>query len=197
MAQRKQSDSVKKMRLLILGLSLALILAVVAVTWFTLSREAQNGGIEWKVTSTTAPSGKIAGEPDETTTTAAADSGITTTTNADGLPYSKHGSDLYATWDGKYPSAEVVIKKDENGKYAGFVKDKKVNCTGIYCNEYGWWFVRDGYVDFNYSGVAGNEKGIWYVENGKCNFNHSGAFTAQDSGKSYTIVEGKVAEMAN
>lgn len=200
MAQRKQSDSVKKMKLIIAALSVALIAAVIALTWFTLSREAENGDIQWRVTSTTKADEKVAGEPGETTTapaggTTAADS--QSVTYADGLPYDKLGSDRYATWDGKYPSAEVIVKKGEDGKWGSFVADKKVNATGVYCNEYGWWFVRDGYVDYDYTGIAGNDKGKWYVEKGKCNFHYNNTFTAHDSGKYYTVTEGQVPEFAN
>ncbi|MBO7682338.1 MAG: hypothetical protein J6T17_06235, partial [Clostridia bacterium] len=125
MAKRKTSDSVRTMRLVILGIALALILAVVAVTWFTLSRESENGKIEWKVATTTTTEKRVAGQPDETTTApAAAELDKTATTNADGLPYDKNGSDRYAEWDGKYVTAEVVVKKDdETGKWAGFVAD--------------------------------------------------------------------------
>lgn len=199
MAQRKQSDSVRKMRLVILGLTLALIVAVVAVTWFTLSREAENGEIQWRVSSTTTTSKKVAGEPDETTTAVNGTSGsdTSTTTGADGLPYDKGGSDHYAEWDGKYPSAEVIVKKGNDGKWSAFVNDKKVkDCTGVYCNEYGWWFVRNGDVDYNYTGIAGNEKGKWYVEKGKCNFQYTRTFNPLDSDKHYTVIEGKVAELA-
>lgn len=198
MAQRKQSDSVKKMKLIIAALSVALIAAVIALTWFTLSREAENGEIQWRVTSTTAVDPKVAGEPGETTTAASTTAANgPSVTYADGLPYDKNGSDRYATWDGKYPSAEVIVKKGDDGKWGSFVADKKVNATGVYCNEFGWWFVRDGLVDYNYTGIAGNEKGKWYVEKGKCNFRYSGTFTAVDSGKYYTVSEGQVPEFAN
>ncbi|MBO7690156.1 MAG: hypothetical protein J6T14_04910 [Clostridia bacterium] len=197
MAKRKTSDSVRTMRLVILGIALALILAVVAVTWFTLSRESENGKIEWKVATTTTTEKRVAGQPDETTTApAAAELDKTATTNADGLPYDKNGSDRYAEWDGKYVTAEVVVKKDdETGKWAGFVADKVAkDCTGVYQNELGWWFVRNGFVDFNYNGIAGNQYGKWYIEGGKLNTHYSGAYTPIDGQKSYTVVEGKVAE---
>ena len=200
MAKRKTSESVKKMRLIILGLSVALIAAVVLATWFTLSRESENGEISWKVASTTTTTQKIAGEPDETTTVAASNAGsdTQTTTNADGLPYDKGGSDLYANWNGKYQSAEVVIKRADNGRWSAFVKDKKVpDCTGVYCNEFGWWFIRNGEVDYNYTGIAGNEKGMWYVENGRCDFNKNGTFTPFGSNTHYTIIEGKVERINN
>lgn len=200
MAKRKTSDSVRKMRLIILGIALALIVAVVAVTWFTLSRESENGKIEWKIATTTTTEKRVAGQPDETTTAAASNSGTDTdaTTNADGLPYDKLGSDRYAEWDGKYPTAEVVVKKGSDGKWGAYVGDElKKDCTGVYCNEHGWWFVRNGYVDFDYNGIAGNNKGKWYVVNGKCNFAYSGAYKTHDTQKYYTLSEGRVVELEN
>lgn len=197
MAKRKTSDSVRTMRLVILGIALALILAVVAVTWFTLSRESENGKIEWKVATTSTTTKKVAGQPDETTTVpAAADLDKTATTNADGLPYDKNGSDRYANWDGKYRTAEVVIKKNEKGHWVAYVADKHAkDCTGVFQNEHGWWFIRNGYVDPNYTGIAGNQFGKWYIENGRLNFHYSGAYTPVESGQHYTVVEGKVAEI--
>ncbi|MBO7689768.1 MAG: hypothetical protein J6T14_02870 [Clostridia bacterium] len=196
MAKRKTSDSVRTMRLVILGIALALILAVVAVTWFTLSRESENGKIEWKVATATTTEKRVAGQPDETTTVAAAaDLDKTATTNADGLPYDKNGSDRYAEWDGKYRTAEVVVKKDDKGRWVALVGEKmEKDCTGVFQNENGWWFVRNGYVDFNYSGIAGNQFGKWYIERGRLNNRYSGAYTPVESGKHYTVVEGKVAE---
>ncbi|MBQ8469841.1 MAG: hypothetical protein IJ714_05795 [Bacteroidales bacterium] len=196
MAQRKQSDSVRKMRLIILGLTLALVLAVVAVTWFTLSREAENGEIQWRVSSTASTSKKIAGEPDETTT-AASGSDTLTTTGVDGLPYAKGGSDAFAEWNGKHPSAEVVVKKDEKGVWSAYVGEKKApDCTGVYNNENGWWFVRDGVVDRQYTGIAANEKGQWYIDGGHANFGYTGTFNPLDSDKHYTVIEGKVVQLA-
>ncbi|MDO5453274.1 MAG: hypothetical protein Q4F20_05970, partial [Eubacteriales bacterium] len=178
MAKRKTSESVRKMRLIILGLSVALIAAVVLATWFTLSRESQNGDISWKVASTTETSNKIAGEPDQTTTMANGGSDTQTTTGADGLPYDKAGSDAYAQWNGKYNTGEVIVKMDEKGKWCAYVRDQKVkDCTGVYVNEFGWWFIRNGEVDFNYNGIAGNNVGKWYITDGQVNFDWSGAYT--------------------
>lgn len=194
MAKRKTSESVRKMRLIILGLSLALIAAVVLATWFTLSRESENGQIQWNVTSTTGTSERIAGEPEQTTAAAGSNASDTqTTTGADGLPYNKNGSDVFAEWDGKYNSAEVIVKPDNKGKWSAFVRDKKVrDCTGVYVNEYGWWFIRNGEVDFNYNGIAGNNIGKWYITNGQVNFDYSGAYTPYGTTNHYTVVEGSV-----
>lgn len=193
MAKRKTSESVRKMRLIILGLSVALIAAVVLATWFTLSRESQNGEISWKATSTTETSNKIAGEPDQTTTMANGGSDTQQTTGADGLPYDKAGSDAYAQWNGKYNTGEVIVKMDEKGKWCAYVRDQKVkDCTGVYVNEFGWWFIRNGEVDFNYNGIAGNNVGKWYITDGQVNFGWSGAYTPPGTDRHYTVVEGSV-----
>ena len=193
MAKRKTSESVRKMRLIILGLSVALIAAVVLATWFTLSRESQNGDISWKVASTTETSNKIAGEPDQTTTMANGGSDTQTTTGADGLPYDKAGSDAYAQWNGKYNTGEVIVKMDEKGKWCAYVRDQKVNdCTGVYVNEFGWWFIRNGEVDFNYNGIAGNNVCKWYITDGLVNFDWSGAYTPPGTDHHYVVVEGGV-----
>ena len=197
MAKRKTSDSVRKMRLIILGIALALVVIVVGLTWYTLSREAETGEIEWTTSSTTTTTARVAGQPRESTT------GVTgttaaTTTNAQGLPYDTSGSDLYAEWDGKHPSAEVIVKKGSDGKWAAFVKDKFApDATGVYVNEYGWWFVRNGYVDYQYSGIAGNENGKWYIDRGKADFSFNGTYTPTGASKHYTIVEGSVVRETN
>ncbi|MBQ6784239.1 MAG: hypothetical protein IJO82_00340 [Clostridia bacterium] len=193
MAKRKTSESVRKMRLIILGLSVALIAAVVLATWFTLSRESQNGDISRKVASTTETSNKIAGEPDQTTTMANGGSDTQQTTGADGLPYDKAGSDAYAQWNGKYNTGEVIVKMDEKGKWCAYVRDQKVkDCTGVYVNEFGWWFIRNGEVDFNYNGIAGNNVGKWYITDGQVNFDWSGAYTPPGTDHHYVVVEGGV-----
>ena len=33
-------------------------------------------------------------------------------------------------------------------------------------NEYGWWYMTNGALDFNYTGMAVNEYGWWYMTNG-------------------------------
>ena len=186
MAKRKTSESVRKMRLIILGLSVALIAAVVLATWFTLSRESQNGDISWKVASTTETSNKIAGEPDQTTTMANGGSDTQTTTGADGLPYDKAGSDAYAQWNGKYNTGEVIVKMDEKGKWCAYVRDQKVkDCTGVYVNEFGWGFIRNGEVDWN-------NVGKWYITDGQVNFDWSGAYTPPGTDHHYVVVEGGV-----
>ena len=38
--------------------------------------------------------------------------------------------------------------------------------TGMAANEYGWWYVSNGTIDFGYTGMAVNEYGWWYIRRG-------------------------------
>lgn len=57
----------------------------------------------------------------------------------------------------------------ENG-YVNF------SANSVYKNEYGWWKVKDGKVDFNYTGIAKNNYGWWRIEKGKVNFKANGVY---------------------
>ncbi len=37
-------------------------------------------------------------------------------------------------------------------------------------NQYGWWYIKNGKVDFSYTGFAKNQYGWWYCKNGKVDF---------------------------
>ena len=41
-------------------------------------------------------------------------------------------------------------------------------------NEYGWWKVTNGTVDFTYSGLASNENGEWVIRDGQVDFGYNG-----------------------
>ena len=54
-----------------------------------------------------------------------------------------------------------------------------------------WALVKKGVVNTDFTGIAENEYGLWYIENGYVNFNFSG--TLEDgNGNSYTVEQGKV-----
>ncbi|MEE1034526.1 MAG: polysaccharide deacetylase family protein [Agathobacter sp.] len=53
-----------------------------------------------------------------------------------------------------------------DGSFAGY--------NGLARNEYGWWKVENGKVNFDYTGLARNENGWFYVSGGKVNFNYTG-----------------------
>ena len=48
--------------------------------------------------------------------------------------------------------------------------------TGVYQNEYGWWYVKNGRVDFDFYGVEQNQYGWWRIETGKVNFKAQGIY---------------------
>ena len=107
------------------------------------------------------------------------------------LPYNADGTDKYADVEPIYTVNEVTIEKDANGIWSAYYQGKKTTAyTGVARNEHGWFFVRDGEVDFNYNGIAGNENGNWYVKKGKVDFKYTGTFTVNN--KSYKVVEGQV-----
>ena len=48
-------------------------------------------------------------------------------------------------------------------------------------NENGWWFVdgSTGSVDFSYTGIGYNDNGYWYVKNGQVDFSYNGFYTGE------------------
>ncbi|MBR4026951.1 MAG: glucosaminidase domain-containing protein, partial [Lachnospiraceae bacterium] len=47
-------------------------------------------------------------------------------------------------------------------------------------NEYGWWYIENGKVDFTYDGLGTNEHGTWYIEDARVDFNKNGIFHRAD-----------------
>jgi hypothetical protein len=52
--------------------------------------------------------------------------------------------------------------------------DLNKNYTGVNCNEAGWWYFKNGKVDFSYTGLASNAAGVWRIEKGQVNFGYEG-----------------------
>lgn len=46
--------------------------------------------------------------------------------------------------------------------------------TTVAKNKNGWWYVKNGMVDFDYNGIAENKNGVWYIDNGKVDFDYTG-----------------------
>ena len=74
------------------------------------------------------------------------------------------------------PMQEVEMDKvtgrvAADGNWYYYENGQIVNKTTVAPNENGWWFVRDGKVDFTYTGIAQNENGWWRIVNGKVDFN--------------------------
>ena len=127
---------------------------------------------------------------EETTTVPAA---VTETTTEP--PYNINGSDKYADIEPIYKVSEVSVEKDGHDVWSAFVDGKKAeDYTGVAKNDHGWWFVRDGEVDYLYNGIAGNEYGNWYIVKGKVDFSYTGTYTTPGSHTAYRVVEGQVVE---
>ncbi|MCC8152299.1 MAG: hypothetical protein LIO96_12865, partial [Lachnospiraceae bacterium] len=64
--------------------------------------------------------------------------------------------------------------------------------TGVadYANSNGWWYIKNGKVDFSANTVAKNKNGWWYVKGGKVQFNYTGFGT--NSNGSWYCESGKV-----
>ena len=82
--------------------------------------------------------------------------------------------------------------KLENGIWYLYKNGKIDRETSLASNAYGWWYIKDGQVDFSYTGLAQNQYGYWYVEKGKLNFAYSG--NIEWKGKTYLVQKGKVTE---
>lgn len=69
------------------------------------------------------------------------------------------------------------IVKGPDGVWAMY-KDDKVDTsyTGIAKNEYGWWRVVNGIVDFNANSIYKNEYGWWKCTNGKVTFDENSIY---------------------
>ncbi len=63
------------------------------------------------------------------------------------------------------------VVQGPDGKWAMYKNDKVVTSyTGIAQNQYGWWRIENGYVNFNANSIYQNEYGWWKCTNGKVTF---------------------------
>ena len=51
------------------------------------------------------------------------------------------------------------------------------NYTGMALNDYGWWYMTNGALDWNYTGMALNDYGWWYITNGALDLTYTGTAT--------------------
>ncbi len=70
----------------------------------------------------------------------------------------------------------------------------QTNFTGLadYRNDYGWWYIRDGKVDFSANTVAKNKNGWYYVLDGKVQFGFTGLADYRNDYGWWYILDGKV-----
>ena len=93
---------------------------------------------------------------------------------ADGLGMDKDGNWFYYK-DGKVDTAYTGLAANEYGWWYVEAGQINFNVTGLVNDStYGWWYVENSQINFNYTGLVQNAYGWWYVENGAINFNATG-----------------------
>ena len=85
-------------------------------------------------------------------------------------------------WGSKFLNTYTGVANCANSNGWWYVKNGVVDFTAdtIAMNSNGWWKVTGGKVDFSSNTVAMNEYGWWVVENGKVTFNYNGLATNQN-----------------
>ncbi len=75
----------------------------------------------------------------------------------------------------------------------------QIGYTGVgnYSNSSGWWYIKNGKVDFSANTVASNKYGWWYVVGGKVQFGYTGVANYANSSGWWYIKNGKVDFSAN
>ncbi len=121
-----------------------------------------------------------------------------------GFATNKNGS-WYVT-KGKVSFKNNSVIKDETGAIGKkntwyYVTGSKVQTkfTGLadYPNENGWWYIKNGKVDFSANTVAKNKNGWWYVTGGKVRFDFNGLANYPNKNGWWYIKNGKVDFSAN
>lgn len=92
-----------------------------------------------------------------------------------------------------YKATDLTVKQNSSGAWCTFEKNRTLdkqtlteepgdiavtNYTGIASNEYGWWRIENGKVNFKANGLYSNDLGTWYVKKGKCQFTYTGLLQA-------------------
>lgn len=100
---------------------------------------------------------------------------------------------VYGAANGGYEANDLTVKQAQNNAWYTYKKDygadkqtlkadpadlKVDSYTGVASNEYGWWRVENGKVNFKANGIYANEYGYWYVKNGKVQFGYTGYLEA-------------------
>lgn len=78
-----------------------------------------------------------------------------------------------------------------DGKLAYYVNGKvDTTMNGLLYNEPTWYYLTDGYVNYDYCGLVSNDAGTWYVKNGVIDFTYTDLFCAADAW--YYVMDGRV-----
>ncbi len=129
--------------------------------------------------------------------------------NGKKVNYTGFGSNSNGKWyveNGKVTFTKTDIIKDTNGAIGAkgdwyYVIDSKVqtgyNGVSNFKNSNGWWYIKNGKVDFSANTVAKNKNGWWYVTGGQVQFGYTGVANYKNSNGWWYIKNGKVDFSAN
>ena len=67
-------------------------------------------------------------------------------------------------------AAQYTVSRASDGNWYYYENGKVKDVDTVAKNQNGWWVIRDGKVDFNYTGFAKNSNGWWYCKGGKVQF---------------------------
>ncbi len=125
------------------------------------------------------------------------------------LTYTGFASNSNGKWyieKGKVTFKKNDVIKDTTGALGTkgtwyYIVGSKVQTgyTGVadYANTNGWWYIKNGKVDFSANTVAKNKNGWWYVTGGKVQFGYTGVANYANANGWWYIKNGKVDFKAN
>ena len=70
----------------------------------------------------------------------------------------------------KVTSAVGLTVQYRNYEWRTCYGDEPVDYTGVAHNDAGWWYCKNGLVDFGYTGIQPNDAGWWRIVDGKVDF---------------------------
>lgn len=82
----------------------------------------------------------------------------------------------------------------QNAEGTWYVKNGYLdwNYTDLFCAADGWYYVMGGRVPTEYTGLVRNEEGLWYVENGVIDWTHTALVNSADGW--FYVLNGRVTE---
>ena len=104
---------------------------------------------------------------------------IDTSYNGFAILTDESGERWFYVENGKVPFNRDDIVQGEINKENGWYlirKSEFTPSTSVENNKYGWWYVKDGRVDFEYDGFCKNKHGWWYAEKGQVTFKKTGLY---------------------
>ncbi len=104
--------------------------------------------------------------------------------------------DVKTAMDNLEPAATYNgVVKGPDGQWGYYVDNVlQTSYTGVapVSNVNGWWYIKNGLVDFTANTVAKNSNGWWYVVGGKVDFSYTGVSNYKNENGYWYIAGGKV-----